>query len=106
MEWITWSRMPRFPQTKGDNITREANRGNPTGFTLQRPATDEEIAAELAKRAELETSAKLRADFEARADYQAAIEIRNTLEFMTRENHPLDKLSPAEWASLRQRLCS
>jgi hypothetical protein len=67
-------------------------------------ATPEMIAAHRAKQtAREEEEAKLKA-FHARPDYQDASTIAYTLSRMNPDNHPLDRLTPEEWAQLRRRL--
>jgi hypothetical protein len=69
-----------------------------------RDATLEEIADEKAKRAEKVQSRIIRAKFEERQDYKDAKAVNSILEWMEPNNHPLDRLTPAEWAELRKRL--
>jgi hypothetical protein len=69
-----------------------------------RDATPEEIATEEAIREKRENDHRLREEFKARQDYQDAMAIGSILEWMTPINHPLDRLTPAEWAELRRRL--
>jgi hypothetical protein len=69
-----------------------------------RDATSEEIADEKAKRAELVNRRVLRAKFEDRQDYQDAKAVNSVLEWIEYDKHPLDRLTPAEWADLARRL--
>lgn len=69
-----------------------------------RDATREEIAQEKAIRAERVARRSIQAKFEERQDYQDAKAVNSILEWMEPDNHPLDRLTPAEWAELRRRL--
>jgi hypothetical protein len=73
------------------------------GWTIRR-ATKGEIKAEIARRQKQDEERKARAIFEARQDYKDAEDIRQLLELMDFNDHPLDCLTPAEWAELRRRL--
>jgi len=69
-----------------------------------RDATPQEIAKEKERRDAKQKVLDDRRKFEARQDYQDAQAIRDILEWMEPDNHPLDRLTPAEWAELRRRL--
>lgn len=101
--WTTWVR-PHHRSGTEQIITRESEQKAPMGFSQSRPATDDEIAAELERRKQKVLYAQRQKDFQDRPDYQDAAAIRNILEWMTPEKHPLDALSPEEWTELRKRL--
>ncbi len=101
-KWLTYER-----EWSGEtsSVTCLSTEKRPTGFGLPpRPATETEIKEEIAKREKREEERKERAAFEARQDYKDAEDIRQLLELMNFDNHPLDRLTPAEWAELRKRL--
>ena len=97
-EWLTYERYGK------QSFTRTADEPPMRNGWVPRPATEIEIADEVARRIERDTERKMKADFEARQDYQDARTIANILEWITPADHPLDRLTPAEWAELRRRL--
>lgn len=81
------------------------------GRKSQRIPTPEEIGEELKRRKErqlrderLREWQRLEKEFVARQDYRDAVAVAFVMEGMTHEKHPLDRLTPAEWAALRQKL--
>jgi hypothetical protein len=101
-KWLTYEREWSGTTTQ---VTCLSTEKRPTGFGLPpRPATKLEIRVAIAHRLERGRRIKARAKFEARQDYKDAEDIRQLLEFMDHTNHPLDRLTPAEWAELRRRL--
>jgi hypothetical protein len=102
-EWLTYER-----EWSGSvmRVTQLSTEPRPrTGFSQPpRPATKVEITEEKAKRAKREQDRVLRAKFEERQDYKDAKAIHDILEWMEPNSHPLDRLTPAEWAELRRRL--
>jgi hypothetical protein len=80
---------------------REPGRGGSYSYIL---ATPEMIAEHTAKaNAQKDKEAKTNA-FHERPDYADASAIAWRLSQMNPEDHPLDRLTPAEWAELRRRL--
>jgi hypothetical protein len=77
----------------------------PMGFGESRPATQKEITEEVARRVERDTLAQRISEFRARADWQDADDIRSAIECMEYNNHPLDRLTPEEWRTFRDRIC-
>jgi hypothetical protein len=79
----------------------------PTEFRhlKERPATEAEIAKEVAKRQEREEKSRRREEFHARPDWDDADAIRAVIEMMEYDNHPLDNLTPEEWRALRIKIC-
>jgi hypothetical protein len=101
-EWVTYEwQFVDPPDTTTKLSTQPAPR---IGVWKARPATDAEIAEEVAKRLERDAQQQKLAQFEARQDYTDAKAIVSTIEWMTPGNHPLDRLTPEEWAELRRRL--
>jgi len=101
-KWLTYEREWSNHAAK---VTCLSTEPRPTGFGLPpRPATKDEITAEKKKRAEMLSERILRAKFEERQDYKDAKAVNSIMEWMGPNNHPLDRLTPAEWAELRRRL--
>ena len=104
-KWITYF---RTHHSTGNEVTMVRLQGEkiPHQSSWQhRPATEQEIGTERAKRAKQDRDQAILVAFQSRPEYIAASEIRNRLEFITPDNHPLDKLSPDEWEQLRKKLC-
>ncbi len=80
---------------------REPGRAGAYAYVL---ATPEMIAAHETKRRAREAEDAKRHAFHARPDYKDASAIEHLLSEMNPDNHPLDRLTPAEWAALRRRL--
>ncbi len=57
----------------------------------------DEIRKDLRRRSE-------KIEFRGRQDFKDADAIRSVLECMEYDNHPLDSLSPEEWAALKNKL--
>jgi hypothetical protein len=101
-EWPTYERQFVDPP---DTTTKLSTQPAPRiGVWTARPATDAEIAEEVAKRLERNCEATKRAEFESRQDYKDAKAIASALEWITPQDHCLDRLKPEEWAELRRRL--
>jgi hypothetical protein len=98
-----WTAYPRF-----DSILIKAD-GEvvPAGFrhVEARPATEAEIAEEVARRLEREERLLRIAQFRARPEWQHADDIRSTIETMEYDDHPLDRLTPEDWRMLRDKIC-
>ena len=108
-EWLTWE-CPNRPSG-----TCQVGERIQLGIGFQsRPATTEEIKVEIARREEALRQEKIRRDthnqlereFQADRTFGDAAEIASIInpEQMDYSDHPLDRLSPAEWAELRRRL--
>jgi hypothetical protein len=101
-KWLTYER-----EWSGgfSTVTRMDTEKRPTGFGLPpRRATQNEITQEKKKRADQQEYSRLACEFRARQDYRNAEYIRSTIECMDHTKHPLDRLTPAEWAELRRKL--
>lgn len=85
-------------------IKLESERLSGKAASTVRAATPEEIAAEKASRAERQKQCEIQEKFKARLDYQDAKAIASILEWIEPNDHPLDRLTPAEWAKLRRKL--
>jgi hypothetical protein len=104
-KWITYFRSAtriggvakQFTKMEGESVSRAWS-------WQQRPATDEEIAETKAQREHKNRENEAWEAFRNRPEYIAAMAIRNRLEWMTPENHPLDELSGEEWAQLARKL--
>jgi hypothetical protein len=77
----------------------------PIGHRYGRPATEAEIAEEVARRLERANLSERIGAFRARPEWQDADDIRSTIEVMDHNNHPLDRLTPEEWRALRFKIC-
>jgi hypothetical protein len=84
--------------------TRLATEAVPRRGYESRRATDDEIATEKQKRKEHADDIEKECQFKSRPDYIAARAIREILEWIKPECHPLDKLTVAEWEELRRKL--
>jgi hypothetical protein len=108
-EWVTLEWKSGETATRRCGETIQAKYGFET-----RPATEQEIHAELDRRQQEEIKRNLERreadrkeiEFMARQDYKDVCEIASILdiECFTPKSHPLDRLTPAEWAELRRRL--
>ena len=68
------------------------------------PATPEMIAKHRAKQTAAQEAEDTLKAFHARPDYRDASAIHFLLDQMSPGEHPLDKLTPAEWAEFRRKL--
>ena len=108
-EWLTWD----CPNCESGTCKVGERIQLGIGF-VYRPATQEEVQAEIDRREELLRKERTRRDehnrhereFESRQDYRDAAEIASIIsaERMDYSDHPLDRLTPAEWAELRRRI--
>jgi hypothetical protein len=100
-EWVAYER------EWGRNHTlaiKRSDEPSPIKHHLRGPATAEEIACEITRRAEKKAESDMLAAFQARQDFKDAVAIRAMIEWISPSDHCLDKLTPAEWAELRRRL--
>jgi len=106
-EWLTYECTGRTPATCRAGKTVMLG----LGF-VPRPATQNEIEAAIQKETEeinayaakREKEHAARQNFAERQDYQDAAAISSVLDDMDVDKHPLDRLTPSEWAELRRRL--
>jgi len=104
-QWACYERPSRSRTGEPTKIIRPVTEPQPKYFTYTGPATPEEIKQEKKRRAADTKEKQVLAGFQARPEYRDAQAIRNALEWMTPVDNPLDKLTPAEWAKLRKKLC-
>jgi hypothetical protein len=102
MEWITWTRM-RYGSAV--QVTKLGDKPPYGAGWNPRPATEYEISKAEAALQAAEARMVRREEFRARLDYLDAVCIRSAIECMEPDAHPLDALTPKEWAELRQRIC-
>jgi hypothetical protein len=98
-----WIAYVRFDETVA---IKTADEPKPTRFAEMRPATQKEIAFEVAARAERDAHRARLAAYDARPDVQDARAVRDAIEFMDCGDGLVDRLAPAEWAELRRRLAT
>jgi len=105
-KWITYSRESyRKGVATSTAYTKLEGEAPPRiGAWEKRPSTPEEIAKEKSRRAEHQRELATIKAFQERPEYIAASAIRNALEWMSPQDHPLDKLSADEWEQLRKKL--
>jgi hypothetical protein len=102
IEWVTYTRSHR-----GQEIivaTKQMDESRPGTASGSREATHEEIMAELQRRAQFKIDRQKLIDFEEREEFRHAKSIGFILEFMTFDNHPLDRLTKREWFELYKKL--
>jgi len=97
-EWLTYERRGKR------SFTRPSTEFPTRNGWVPRLATESEIAEEVARRLERDAERKRIEEFQARPEYRDAVAIAKLLEWVTPETHPLDRLTPAEWAEFRKRL--
>jgi hypothetical protein len=104
-QWLTYERQARSSaKVAGVSVVRASER-QPRYCGQPRPATEQEIAGELQRRAEKAQEDQRRREFEARSDYQDAKAIRDSLEWIALDSHDvLNRMTPVEWHKLRERL--
>jgi hypothetical protein len=103
-KWITYYKLHH---SSNNEVTTTKLEGEHIGLKSSwqtRPATDEEIAEEKAKREQKEFEASALKAFQSRPDYIAAMAIRNVLEWISPVDHPLDRLTVEQWEELRKKL--
>jgi hypothetical protein len=98
--WVTFSRFNDVTSSF-DRETTELHYAPPECFHMMWPATDDEIVAERARR---ERDRQRNLALQQRSDYEDARAIGEMLCSMTHNRHPLDRLTPAQWAILRRQL--
>lgn len=104
-DWVAYWRFAARSSSDMITIIQRADERPPKYFLKRETApTVAEIQAELARRAQVETTRQVYREFESRQDYQDAKAIAAALEHMEPHRHPLDCLTPAEWAAFRQKL--
>lgn len=103
-KWVAWERFGRGLDRNKVAMIRKESEGKPKYFSLSRPATEQEVSEEIARRETREREAATIRAFESRQDYRDAKVIRGILEWMTPEDNPLGALTPEEWAELRKKL--
>jgi protein-arginine kinase activator protein McsA len=69
-----------------------------------RDAAPKEIEAEILKREEISKQRQAMTEFTSRPEYKETTAIRDILEHMTYDKHPLDRLRLIEWEWLRKTL--
>lgn len=97
-EWVTYQNF------NGDLVTHPASELTPKASPLKRIATAKEIRDEEARRKAAKDRISQWKSFRSRPEYKDAEVIRVTLEVMDPDRHPLDRLTPKEWAALRLKI--
>jgi hypothetical protein len=97
-QWTVYEMFKREP------LIRHNGEVAPRRFSSYRAATQDEIDAELERRARCAADKAGREAFAARQDVMDAQAVRSSIEFMEPGDGLVDRLSPEEWAALRKRL--
>ncbi len=88
----------------GEGRARRTSELSRTIHRATRPATMEEIDAELKRRDEEQIISDKRRAFREREEYEIAHKVRSLIECMEYDDHPLDNLTVDEWRDLYERL--
>jgi hypothetical protein len=104
VQWKTWERVGNFGTRKSRiTVTRRALLGQPPGLGwTQRRATEKEIKAEIKAEEQAQIVAANQTDWCARSDIRDADSVRAAIEL--RLDQVIDRLTPAEWRDLAERL--